>query len=84
MSLFLTVHDYGCGTIEAAPGDPVAESCCDQLFSEQKQTEGFLLIFLQIACCSQFFSQCSVFLELVRASPLSLTVAVDTMIIVNI
>lgn len=46
MSLFLTVHDYGCGTIEAAPGDPVAESCCDQLFSEQKQTEGLFAHFL--------------------------------------
>lgn len=50
----------------------------------KSRQKGFLLIFLQIACCSQFFSQGSVFLELVRASPLSLTVALDTMIIVNI
>lgn len=84
MSLFLRVHGYGCGMIEAAPGDPAAESCCDQLLSKQKQAEGFLLIFLQIACCSQFFFQGSVFLELARASPLSLTVALDTIIIVNI
>lgn len=46
MSLFLTVHDYGCGTIEAASGDPAAESCCDQLFSEQKQAEGLFAHFL--------------------------------------
>lgn len=84
MSLVLRVHGYGCRAIEASPVEPAAASCCDQLLSEQKQAEDFLLIFLQIACCSQFLFQGSVFLGLARASPLSLTVALDNIIIVNL